>query len=260
MTLELFMTTRRGDGVVSIRIADDTRRYMSAGWKTSFERSLECLSGDDSIRVIVLEGGDRYFQAGASRDVLTETASIATAAAEGAAVVRALLHLPIPVVAATAGHAIGGGLLLALWCDVVVLGEESLYGANFMALGFTPGMGATYAVPEAFGGPLGRELLYTGRLLTGREIHEARCPLSGAIVQRARVLDHALLRAGEIAAVPRPAIVQLKRHVAAKRLQALDEALRSEESAHAALHADPATASEIRQRYPTALPTTREAP
>lgn len=260
MTPDLFAATPRGDGVVSVRIADDAQRYMDAAWAESFERSLTPLGRDDSIRVIVLEGGNRYFQAGASRDSLLEATSIGAAARYGGDAVRTLLDLPVPVVAAAAGHAIGGGLMLVLWCDVVVLGEESLYGANFMALGFTPGMGATYAVPEAFGGPLGRELLYTGRLQTGREIRESACPLAHAVRRRARVLDHALLRAGEVAAAPRRAIVHLKRGVAAKRREALEEALRSEASAHAALHADPATALEIRRRYPDAFPTGSEMP
>jgi enoyl-CoA hydratase/carnithine racemase len=166
--------------------------------------------------------------------------------------VRTLLDLPVPVVAAAAGHAIGGGLLVALWCDAIVLGEESLYGANFMALGFTPGMGATHAVPEAFGAPLGRELLWTGRLLTGREIRAASCPLSHAVRPRAQVMEQALMQAREIADAPRGTIVLLKRMLAASRREALERALRAEASAHATLHADPATAAEIGRRYPTA--------
>jgi enoyl-CoA hydratase/carnithine racemase len=252
MSPELFAVTPRGEGVASIRIADDAEPYLGPGWTDAFERSLARAGEDCGIRAVVLEGGERYFQAGASRDALLQSDGVGAAASHGAAALRALLALPVPVVAAAAGHAIGGGLLVALWCDAIVLGEESLYGANFMALGFTPGMGATHAVPEAFGPFLGRELLWTGRLLTGREIRAASCPLSHAVKPRAQVIDHALMHAREIADTPRGTIVLLKRQLAAGRREALERALRAEASAHATLHADPVTAAEIVRRYPTA--------
>ena len=55
----------------------------------------------------------------------------------------AVLDLPILVVAAMAGHAIGGGLALGLCADIILLSRESRYGASFMNMGFTPGMGIT---------------------------------------------------------------------------------------------------------------------
>jgi enoyl-CoA hydratase/carnithine racemase len=150
-----------------------------------------------------------------------------------------------------AGHAIGGGLVLGLWCDVAVLAEESLYGANFMALGFTPGMGATAVMEEALGAPLSRELLLTGRLMKGREIRAAGAPVASHVVPRDAVLDRARSLARELADVPRAALVLLKQSLATQRRERLERALREEHGNHMQLFTREETRGEIAQRYPS---------
>jgi polyketide biosynthesis enoyl-CoA hydratase PksI len=123
-----------------------------------------------------------------------------------------------------------------------------------MQLGFTPGMGATHAMLQAFGEPLGRELLLTGRLLTGREIAATRCPLAHAVVPRGMVLERSLTIAREIADAPRAALVLMARMLADARRGTLEAALRSEARAQAQLFSDTQTRREIEQRYPTRPP------
>jgi polyketide biosynthesis enoyl-CoA hydratase PksI len=242
-----FTTTVIDGGVLSLRVATDDECHMDPQWSERLVRALEGIGHDAAVRVLVLEGGSRVFCAGASREALLTKHD--SPAAYAAAVSRALLATPIPLVAALAGHAIGGGLLVGLWCDAVVLGEESLYGANFMAIGFTPGMGATAVVPEAFGPFLGRRLLLTGQLMTGREIRESRCPLSHAVYPRSDVRSRALAVAREMADVPRAALVLLKQTIAARRQEALERALAAEHQSHAALFADAQVFDDIARRY-----------
>lgn len=244
-----FSTTAHGDGVLSLCIATDAERYLDAAWLEPFVTALSPLGSDPSVRAVILEGGTQYFCAGASRDSLL--ASVGLAKSHASRIPQALLDLPVPVVASMEGHAIGGGLVLGLWCDAAVLAEESLYGANFMALGFTPGMGATYAVPEAFGAPLGRELLWTGRLVTGREIRDACCPLSHAVRPRSEVFRRALETARDMAATSRNAATIFKQHLAVSRRASLDAALAAEDFGHGQLLDDPATRQEIARRYAT---------
>jgi enoyl-CoA hydratase/carnithine racemase len=253
MNPRIFSVAPLDDGVASLRIASDAEPYIDAAWARAFAAALATVADDHAVRAIVLVGGHRYFLAGASRAALLESNTSTAATTHAAIAARALLSTPIPVVAAAAGHAIGGGLLVALWSDIVVLAEESLYGANFMALGLTPGMGATYAVPEAFGEPLGRDLLFSGRLLTGREIRESGCPLSFAVRPHAQVLEHALAGARAIAEAPRDALVLLKQTLATRRREAQERALSVEADAHAALRARPGTFEEIARRYPSAF-------
>jgi polyketide biosynthesis enoyl-CoA hydratase PksI len=252
LTAALFSVTAHGEGVASLRIATRNEPYLGADWVDGFCRALAGVGADPDVRALILEGDGTYFSAGASREALLSGA--ADTASYAARAPLALLDLEVPAVAAVAGHAVGGGLLLALWCDAAVLAEESLYGANFMALGFTPGMGATYAVPEAFGEPLGRELLLTGRLVTGREIRQGCCPLSHAVRPRADVLPRAAALAGEIADAPREAVVALKRNLAGRRRTSLERAAATEKADISRSLADSGTRYEIARRYPSPMP------
>jgi polyketide biosynthesis enoyl-CoA hydratase PksI len=157
----------------------------------------------------------------------------------------------VPTVAAMAGHAIGGGFMLGLWCESAVLAEESLYGVNFMALGFTPGMGATSLLEEAVGAPLARELLFTGRIIKGRELKAAGGPLAYAVVPRAEVRARALSIAREMAAVPRGALLLLKLRLAARRSVLLEAATKEEHMLQEVLFAREETRLQIAERYGT---------
>jgi polyketide biosynthesis enoyl-CoA hydratase PksI len=105
------------------------------------------------------------------------------------------MDLPVPVVAACRGHAIGGGLALALSCDLVFLAEESRYGANFIDLGITPGMGMTHLLEHFVGPAVAHELLYTGEPRRGRDLAHAGHGFNGvspALEVEERAIDTAL--------------------------------------------------------------------
>ncbi|MFP6583267.1 MAG: enoyl-CoA hydratase/isomerase family protein [Candidatus Hydrogenedentota bacterium] len=80
-----------------------------------------------------------------------------------------ILDIEVPVIGALNGHAIGGGLGLALVCDIRVANEKAKYGSNFTKLGLHPGMATTYFLPRFVGVPRAAELLLTGRIITGAE-------------------------------------------------------------------------------------------
>jgi polyketide biosynthesis enoyl-CoA hydratase PksI len=236
-------------GIVSLKIASDDQRYLENSTIRALAAAAETLTADQSIRAIVVEGGARYFSAGASRATLISADPANAITNYVAEVPRLLLGLPVPTIAAIAGHAIGGGLVLGLWCDIALLGEESLYGVNFMALGFTPGMGATMLLEEAVGALLARELLFTGRLMKGRELKAAGGPIAPMVVPCAEVRSRAIAIAQEIAEAPREALVLLKQTLSAKRSASLERALKDEHAMHAALFARAETRSRIAERY-----------
>jgi len=222
---------------------------MGPEWVERLSELLAQAGSDPTARVLLLEGGERHFSAGASREALLHTRAQEGITRYTARAPHDLLALPIPVVAAMSGHAIGGGLVLGLWCDVAVLAEESLYGANFMALGFTPGMGATTVLDEVFGASLARELLFTGRCVTGRELKECGVPLAHAIRPRREVRERALDVAREMAEAPREALVLLKRSLAGRRRERLERALTEERENHALLFEGISTHQQIAARY-----------
>ena len=76
------------------------------------------------------------------------------------------------MISAMQGHALGGGLAFGCFADIIVMGVECIYSANFMKYGFTPGMGATYIIPRKFGEVLGTEMLLTAKNYYGSELKE----------------------------------------------------------------------------------------
>ncbi|MEM9005300.1 MAG: polyketide synthase [Cyanobacteria bacterium P01_F01_bin.86] len=258
-TQELLLETI-SDGVVSVQIATDENPYEDVWFVPALKHAIETLKADQTLRSVILKGDHRYFSAGGSRAVLvgeTPEASqsqtvISNPTEYFSEVPRMLLSIPVPTIAAMAGHAIGGGLATGLWCDLVVLAEESLYGANFMALGFTPGMGTTTILEDAFGGPLARELLFTGRLIKGREIKASGGTLAHAVTPYKEVLDQAIAIASEIAEVPREALVLLKKTLSAKRRLLLESAIKAEVDMQTDLFSCSETRLQIAQRYPVA--------
>jgi polyketide biosynthesis enoyl-CoA hydratase PksI len=197
-------------GVMSVAVSDDAEPHFT--WTPAeLGEALTAAASDPAARVILLEGGSTYFSAGAS--AVTEDAVPALFAA----MPRMLFSVDIPVIAVAAGHALGGGFAMALCCDLMVLGEESSYGANLVTLGFPPGMGSTVLLAEAVGAPLAREMLLTGRVLQGRDLARTNSPVAHAVLPRAEVRPHALRIAQEIASAPRETVVALKRLLVAPR-------------------------------------------
>jgi enoyl-CoA hydratase/carnithine racemase len=105
-----------------------------------------------------------------------------------------LARLPMPTVAAIEGNALGGGLELALCCDIRVASETSRLGLPEVRLAVTPGAGGTQRLPRVVGAARAKELILTGRVLTAEEAERI------GLVSRVVPTGRALAAADEIAA------------------------------------------------------------
>jgi enoyl-CoA hydratase len=105
--------------------------------------------------------------------------------------------LEVPTIAAINGAAIGAGLVLALACDLRYAAVDARLAVPFTSLGMHPGMATTWLLPEVVGLPVARDLLLTGRSVTGEEA--ATLGLVNAAVPRQQLLDKALEIADGIA-------------------------------------------------------------
>lgn len=198
------------------------------------------------VRALVLAGLPEVFSAGGDREILVGLAE-GTIAPYDLLLTRALLEVPVPTIAAIAGPAVGGGLVFGLACDMVVLARESRYGANFMDLGFTPGMGSTRLLQYAVGEYVAAEMLFGGQYFRGE--HFAGRGQINAVLPRAEVLPRALDMARRIADKPRHALLLLKRALALPRRRAFEEARTVESMMHEVCFADPQTVSRILANY-----------
>ena len=132
----------------------------------------ETCASDADVRAVVVTGeGDRAFVAGADidemvgLDVLNGTAF----GLKGQTVFQALASMPKPVIAAIGGYALGGGLELALACDVRIAGENARFGSPEVTLGICPGFGASQRLPRLVGPGAAKDLILSGRVIGAAE-------------------------------------------------------------------------------------------
>lgn len=132
------------------------------------------LAGRGDVRAVVVAGGERIFCGGADIKEMATFAGPAEARAFaeilGAALV-ALEALPFVSIAAIEGSALGGGLELALACDLRVAADPAMLGLPEVGLGVIPGAGGTQRLPRAVGIDRARELVLSGRRLTAADAH-----------------------------------------------------------------------------------------
>lgn len=140
------------------------------------EEILACLdeiAADPAVRCLILFGaGGRAFSVGSDIKEFPEVTARRLGrqrAAHEHAVYNRIDFFPIPTVAAIEGHCLGGGLELALACDLRVASETSRLGLPEVKLGVFPGGGGTERLPRLIGESRARELIYTGEPVDARE-------------------------------------------------------------------------------------------
>ena len=127
--------------------------------------ALATIRGDSNVRVLIITGaGDRAFVAGADIAAMAEmgVSEGLEFTRLGHAVMSAIEELPIPAIAAVNGFALGGGLELALACDLIVASDKARFGQPEINLGIIPGFGGTQRLPPRIGHARARELIMTG--------------------------------------------------------------------------------------------------
>ncbi|HEX2029753.1 MAG TPA: enoyl-CoA hydratase-related protein [Nitriliruptorales bacterium] len=226
---------RRDGGVAVVTLNDPQRRNaMTAAMGRALHDTFTALGDDDALRVAVLTGAGPAFSAGGDLGMLEEmTRATREDGADATAAMRtfyarflALRDLPVPVVAAVNGHAVGAGACVALACDLALIAEDARFGLNFARIGIHPGMGGSWFLPRLAGRQRAAELLYTGRLVDGATA--ARWGLAIAATPAGEVLARALQVAGEIAASAPQVVRQLKRSLHETWDRTLDEQLDAE--------------------------------
>ncbi len=235
-------------GVMSVAVSVEGEPHFT--WTPAeLSAALSAAAADPTARVVLLEGGSTYFSAGGDRDLLVGPDAENTVPALCAEIPPVLLDTELPVIGVAAGHAMGGGFALLLCCDLVLLASESLYGANFVTLGFTPGMGASVLLADTVGEPLAREMLFTGRLMKGRELARTGGPLAHAVWPRNAVRARAMEIAEEMAGHPRETLVALKRLLNTRRRAAVLEAVQREQPVQVELMRTPRIRSRVAAAY-----------
>lgn len=189
---------RRGAVALITLNAAERRNAIDLEMVEGLHAVLDRLEADEGLAAVVLTGaGEKAFAAGADIAQLRDRTAADALRGINSRVFARIEELPVPVVAAVRGYALGGGCELALACDLRVAGEGAKLGQPEVKLGIIPGAGGTYRLPRLVGLGRARELIYTGRIVTAAEAE--RIGLVEKVVPDDEVVAAALALAEEIA-------------------------------------------------------------
>lgn len=185
-------------------------------------------SADDVRAVVVTGSGERAFCAGSH---IGEFEELRGRVADGKLlleklVYRQLAELPMPTIAAIEGDALGGGLELALCCDLRIASARARLGMPEVRLAVLPGSGGTQRLPRVVGPARAKELILTGRIITADEAE--RIGLVNEVVPAGEARARAQAVADEIAARGPLAVREAKRLIDAASDLDLDAGLAAE--------------------------------
>lgn len=234
-------------GVVQISMHDRVHKNgFSSEMVDDLVKAFEWIRRQPECKVAVLTGYDTYFVSGGTQDALMDIHKGVASWAEKN-LWRLAVECEIPVIAAMQGHGIGAGLVFGLCADLVVLSRESVYTANFMNYGFTPGMGATCILPRKLGTALAQEMLLSGGTFSGADLERRGVPFP--VIPRREVLAHALMLATQLAEKPRACLTALKAHLVANIREELPRVVAQELAMQAGTVRDAEVAVRIRNRF-----------
>ena len=166
---------------------------------------------DETTRVLIITGdGEKAFVAGAD---ISEMAHLNEKEGYefsklGAKVFRRIETLPIPVIAAVNGFALGGGCELAMACDIRIASNKAKFGQPEVGLGITPGFSGTYRLAKLVGQGMAKEMIFTGKAIRADEA--LRIGLVNAIYEPEELMGKAIEMAQKMVANAPLAIMYAK--------------------------------------------------
>ena len=172
------------------------------------------LEDDDGLRAVVLTGAGRAFCAGGDVALLAEMPGGSRAVRDELsrlhrALMRSMLSLPAPIIAAVHGPAVGFGAELAALCDLVVIGRDAFLSDPHVHHGLPPSPGCRLVWPHLTSRSVAKELLFSGRRVDAEEAF--RLGLVNRVVAPGDELTVALEVAAELAALPVSGVTAVKR-------------------------------------------------
>ena len=194
-----------------------------------YETFLE-FDGDDGVSVAVLQGADNAFCAGFDLKSIAEGGTLGRVENGGEGDLGPMgptrLQLSKPVIAAVEGHAVAGGMELALWCDLRVVAEDATFGIYCRRFGVPLVDGGTFRLARLIGQSRAMDLVLTGRPVNADEAE--RIGLANRVVGSGQALNASLALAEELSRFPQTCMRNDRLSMLQQWGMSHDEALRNE--------------------------------
>jgi 2-(1,2-epoxy-1,2-dihydrophenyl)acetyl-CoA isomerase len=167
------VVTERNESIVTIRLnRPDKLNALTPDVGDQLVHAVLSVVEDKSVHCVVITGAGRAFCAGGDIEFLLEarkkraTADLERLVASGKEVVRAIAMMPKLVIAAINGPAAGGGMNLALACDIRICSDTAKFAESFSKIGLFPDYGGTYFLPRIVGPTGASDLFHTAQMLS----------------------------------------------------------------------------------------------
>jgi len=167
-----FIVYEKSEGIATVTLnRPEALNAFSKEVVSELLQALEDIRSDESVRVVILTGaGEKAFSAGA--DIKAMIGMNASKARElslmGEKLCLALENLEKPVIAALNGYALGGGLEVAMSCDLRIASENSRMGQTEINIGLIPGWGGTQRLTRLVGRTKAKEMVFTGKMIDAK--------------------------------------------------------------------------------------------
>ncbi|WP_375461430.1 enoyl-CoA hydratase [uncultured Enterovirga sp.] len=184
---------------------------LNAALLAELDGALSSFDRDPAIGCVVLTGSEKAFAAGADIREMSGLGFPAVYSDDLFAVGDRIARHRLPVIAAVAGFALGGGCELAMMCDIILAADNAKFGQPEIKLGVIPGIGGTQRLARAIGKAKAMDLCLTGRMMDAAEAE--RSGLVSRVVPAADLMREALAAAETIASMSRPVAMMTKEAV-----------------------------------------------
>ena len=226
------LITSRQDSTLILTLSDPaTRNTLSPQVYSAGVEALNMAESDDSVRAVILRGDGEHFCAGGD---LNRIMGLRRTGPEAQSESIALFHqfieslraFPKPTIAAVEGFAAGGGMSLALACDLLVAAADAKFAMSYAKVGLTPDGGGSWHVARLLPRQLALEMLWLAGPITPERLHALG--LVNRVTDKGQALVEALALAARLAAMAPNAIAGAKELVARAALSPLTQHLEAE--------------------------------
>lgn len=213
-----FLTPEEENIAVITLNRPDALNALSSGLLTELDNVLEEIRKDDKIRSVVITGAGRAFSAGAD---------LSEAGSGGEAEMRARIELgqkvfdkietfDKPVIAAINGYALGGGLEMAVACDMRIASEKARFGTPEVNIGLIPSWGGCVRIPKLIGRAKAAQIVLTGERIEAAEAE--KIGLVNKVVSPDELKSTAMYLAGQLA-TKAPIAIRLAKDILSKAME-----------------------------------------